>query len=374
MSLKILVTGGAGFIGSHIVDALVERGHRVRVFDSLHPRVHGQDGRIPDYLNPDAEFVRGDVRDYEALKKAMLDVDVVFHEAAAVGVGQSMYQVTEYCEINIMGTANLLHVLANERHHICKIIVASSMSIYGEGKYTCNLCGVVFPSLRREEDMREGRWEMPCPCCGAVAHPAPTDEEKPLHPTSVYAVTKRDQEELFLSIGMAYKIPAVALRYFNVYGSRQALSNPYTGVCAIFSTRLLHEKPPIIWEDGNQTRDFVHVSDIVQASILALEKKEADYQAFNVGTGRAISINEVARMLAGGLGRELKAEYPRKFRAGDVRHCYSDISKIKKMLKYSPKVSFEQGVPILIEWARGQKCDDLVERAVAELRSKGLTT
>ena len=372
MTEKILVTGGAGFIGSHIVDALVEKGHQVRIFDCLHPQVHGPNATAPEYLNPDAEFIRGDVRDYEALKKAVEDVDVVFHEAAAVGVGQSMYQVREYCDINVMGTANLLHILANEKHKLRKIIVASSMSTYGEGKYSCDKCGVVYPTLREEAQLEKRQWEMLCPECGAACRPLPTDEKKPLAPTSVYAVTKRDQEELFLSMGIAYKIPTVALRYFNVYGPRQALSNPYTGVCAIFSSRLLNDRPPIIWEDGGQTRDFIHVKDIAQANILALEKSEADYQVFNVGTGRSISIKEVAEKLAKALQCDIKPEYPQKFRAGDIRHCFGDISKIQDILNFHPTYNFDDGVNILIQWAKNQKPMDNLAKAVEELKDKGL--
>ena len=372
MTKQILVTGGAGFIGSHIVDSLLEKGHRVRVFDSLHPQVHGPDAEVPEYLNSEAEFIKGDVRDYDALKNAMKDADVIFHQAAAVGVGQSMYEIREYCDINVMGTANLLHILANEKNNVRKIIVASSMSIYGEGKYECEECGEVYPTLRSEEQLRRHDWEMKCPECGRYVRPVPTDEKKPLYPTSIYAVNKRDQEEMVLSTGVAYKIPAVALRYFNVYGPRQALGNPYTGVCAIFSSRILNDKSPLIWEDGEQSRDFVHVRDIAQANILAMEKPEADYRAFNVGTGKSVSINQVARRLARGMGKDIQPEYPEKFRAGDIRHCFADISLIKEKLGYEPTCDLEEGIPILIEWAKKQTPPDNLDKAVDELRKKGL--
>ena len=296
MAERILITGGAGFIGSFLADELVERGHEVLVYDALVPQVHGPDESLPDYLNSDAEFIKGDVRDRDALARALRGVDVVFHLAAAVGVGQSMYQIQHYTEANTLGGAVLLDLLANTNHQVRKILVASSMSIYGEGKYDCADCGAVFPRLRTEAQLQARDWEMKCPHCGQDVSPMPTDEEKPLYPTSIYAITKRDHEEMFLSTGFAYGIPAVALRFFNTYGPRQALSNPYTGVMAIFSGRLLNRQPPVIYEDGLQSRDFTHVSDIVQGLILAMERPEADYHVFNLGTGTPTSIAEVAKI------------------------------------------------------------------------------
>ncbi|HYY95801.1 MAG TPA: NAD-dependent epimerase/dehydratase family protein, partial [Pyrinomonadaceae bacterium] len=288
----ILVTGGAGFIGSHLVDALVAGGHRVRVLDALVPQVHG-DAERPAYLNAEAEFVRGDVCDEEILGRALEGVEVVYHEAAEVGVGQSMYEMQRYVRANTFGTSVLLEHLVARRSQIRKLVVASSMSIYGEGAYGCPVHGAVYPQLRPASQLRERRWEMECARCGSELRAMPTNEEKPLFPTSVYAITKQDQEQLCLVVGRAYDIPAVALRYFNVYGTRQALSNPYTGVCAIFSSRLLNGQRPVIFEDGRQARDFVHVSDIVRANLLALETDRADYSAVNVGTGRATSVGEV---------------------------------------------------------------------------------
>src|SRR5215468_9231812 len=299
---NILVTGGAGFIGSHLVDALVEHGHHVRVLDVIAPQVHvtGE----PQHLNPEAEFIRGDVCDPAALEKALKGVDIVYHQAAEVGVGQSMYEIQRYVRANDLGTAVLLEALINRRSQIRKLIVASSMSIYGEGAYRNAGSEVVYPQIRPAKQLTERQWEPLCPRTGAVLTPIGTPEEKPLVPTSVYAVTKQDQEQFCLVVGRAYGIPAVALRYFNVYGTRQALSNPYTGVCAIFSSRLLNDQRPVIFEDGEQTRDFVHVSDIVQANLLALETDRADYQVVNVGTGRATSVKEVMRMLAEGLAKQ----------------------------------------------------------------------
>ncbi|HPJ73102.1 MAG TPA: SDR family NAD(P)-dependent oxidoreductase, partial [bacterium] len=256
--MKILVTGGAGFIGSFIVDALVREGHRVRIFDNIEPQVH-PGGKAPDYLNPEAEFVRADVRDYEALARAVEDVEIVFHEAAMVGVGQSMYQISRYMEVNTLGTANLLDILVNRPNRVRKLIVPSSMSTYGEGAYRCAACGIVSPPLRTEEQMASGDWEVHCPVCGAVAVPVPTPETKLQEINSIYALAKKDQEEMVLNIGVTYRIPVVALRYFNVFGPRQSLSNPYTGVAAIFMSRLKNDHPPVVFEDGLQSRDFISV-------------------------------------------------------------------------------------------------------------------
>jgi dTDP-L-rhamnose 4-epimerase len=368
---NVLVTGGAGFIGSHLVDALVDRGHHVRVLDALVSQVHGENA-APAYLNSAAEFIQADVCDREAVAAALDGIDVVFHEAAEVGVGQSMYEIERYVRANDLGTAVLLEAVLERRPQIKKLVVASSMSIYGEGAYTCADCGTVAPQLRPSSQLLDRRWEVECPKCGRRLEPAPTNEEKPLFPTSVYAVTKQDQEQFCLAVGRSYGIPAVALRYFNVYGTRQALSNPYTGVCAIFSARLLNGNRPLIFEDGEQTRDFVHVSDIVQANLRALETDRGDYQAINVGTGVATSIRAVSRLLAQGLDLDLEPEIVAKYREGDIRHCVADISKAKSLLGYEPQVSLERGMPELLSWVRAQAAKDKVESATAELESRQL--
>jgi dTDP-L-rhamnose 4-epimerase len=364
---NVLVTGGAGFIGSHLVDALVAQGHRVRVLDAIVPQVHVSGE--PQYLNPEAEFIRGDVCDSGLLEKLIEGVDVIYHEAAEVGVGQSMYEIQRYVRANDLGTAALLETLIKHRAKIRKLIVASSMSIYGEGACRDDRGETVFPAIRPASQLANRQWELLCPKTGAPLTPIGTPEEKPLVPTSVYAVTKQDQEQFCLVVGRAYGVPTVALRYFNVYGPRQALSNPYTGVCAIFSSRLLNDQSPVIYEDGGQTRDFVHVSDIVQANLLALETDKADYQAVNVGTGRATSVKQVMRMLAEGLHKHVEPEITGKYREGDIRHCVADISRARALLGYEPKVSLEQGIPELLEWVRRQEASDKVAEAAAELES-----
>jgi dTDP-L-rhamnose 4-epimerase len=368
--MNILVTGGAGFIGSHLTDALIERGHRVRVLDLLVPQVHGNDS--PQYVNAEAEFIRGDVCDPETVERALEGIDAVFHEAAEVGVGQSMYEIDRYVRANDLGTGILLQSLIRFKDRVGKLIVASSMSIYGEGAYSCAKCGLVYPQLRPLAQLLERRWEMECPTCGAQLTPAPTREDKPLFPTSVYAITKQDQEQFCLVVGRAYGIPTVALRYFNVYGPRQALSNPYTGVCAIFSARLLNDQRPLIFEDGEQTRDFVHVSDIVQANLLALETDGADYQVVNIGTGIPTSVRQICRLLAEGLGKDLEPEIVGRYREGDIRHCVSDISRARAQLGYAPRVLLEQGIPELLKWVREQTPEDQVSRATAELETRQL--
>jgi dTDP-L-rhamnose 4-epimerase len=370
--MKILITGGAGFVGSHTADALLKKGHEVRVFDNLAPQVHGENARKPDYLNRDVEFIKGDIRNREAFKKALAGIEVVYHLAAAVGVGQSMYQVYEYVEVNSLGGAVLLDILTIEKHRVEKVIVASSMSIYGEGQYRCAHCGVVFPKLRTNAQLEARDWEMHCPTCLSTVIPMPTSEEKPLFPTSIYAITKRDHEETFLVVGRSYKIPTVALRYFNIYGSRQALSNPYTGVGSIFCSRLLNKKPPIVFEDGGQSRDFTHISDIVQANLLALEKEEANYEVFNVGTGNPMTICEMGNMLRERLAPEQHLQILEQYRVGDIRHCYADISKIQQRLGYNPQVPFKEGLNELIEWVRTQEAVDRVDMAKAQLHDRSL--
>ena len=373
MPETILVTGGAGFIGSFLVDALVLGGHRVRIYDALVPQVHGPDQALPDYVNSSAEFVQGDMRDRLALSRVLDGVGVVFHLAAAVGVGQSMYQIQYYTEVNTLGGAVLLDLLANTRHQVRKILVASSMSIYGEGKYACSACGSVYPRLRSEAQLKAREWEMQCPGCGQEVRPVPTDEEKPLFPTSIYAVTKRDHEEMFLSTGLAYGLPAVALRFFNTYGPRQALSNPYTGVMAIFSGRLLNRQPPVIYEDGRQSRDFIHVSDIVQGLLLAMERTEADYQVFNLGTGVPTSVAQVADLLSLRLtGGQVRPEIRHQYRAGDIRHCFADVSRARRLLGFEPRVPLQDGLADLLAWVQGQSAEDRFSQVEKELAAKSL--
>lgn len=370
MSERILVTGGAGFIGSHTVDALVRRGYDVRIFDNLHPQVHGPDRARPSWLNPHAEFVFGDVRDPAALQKAIQGIDFVIHDAALVGVGQSQYAIAEYNAINVQGTANLLDALANTPNKVRRLVVASSMSIYGEGRYLCAEHGAFDGALRPDAQLDARDWAMKCPVCGADAHPLPTAEGKKLGGASFYAETKRFQEELALLFGRIYKLPTVALRYFNAYGPRQSLANPYTGVAAIFLSRLKAGTSPLVYEDGNQSRDFTSVHDIVQAKIVALESA-IQTGAYNVGTGRRTSVLDIAGTLGNLLNSDVAPTTVGRYRSGDIRDCYADISALSRY-GYRPKVSLEEGLRELAAWAEDAPSADQVQVAHGELERRGL--
>ena len=348
--VSVLVTGGAGFIGSHLVDALLERGHRVRVLDLFTEQVHGD---RPRQLPTDVEVLRGDVRDPDMLRRALDGVEVVFHKAADVGVGQSMTEIARYVSNNSYGTAVLLQAISERRDQIRKLIVPSSVSVYGEGLYRCPVCGPVAPQPRPKEQLAQSDWELRCPQCSASMEPLPTPESKPLDPASVYAITKQDQEQLCLVMGRALGVPTVALRYFNVYGPRQALNNPYTGVASIFARRLLQDQAPVVYEDGRQTRDFTHVRDVVQINLLAMAQDAADYQALNVAVGTGVPVRRLAELLAERLDKRIAPETPGIYREGDVRHSTADISLARRLLGYSPVVSLEDGVDDLIQWASG---------------------
>lgn len=352
--MRVLVTGGAGFIGSHVVEHLLADGHTVRVFDALVEQVHHAGG--PRYVPAEAEFIHGDMRDRDRLAAAVSGVEQIVHLAAEVGVGQSMYEVSRYLDANTSGTGVLLDILANDQHQVAKIVVASSMSIYGEGEYECSEHGRLAPRLRPLQQLDRHHWEPQCADCGRDLAPVATSETKALYPSSVYAISKMDQELLCLAVGSAYDIGVTAVRYFNAYGPRQALSNPYTGVAAIFSARLLSGQRPIVTEDGRQLRDFIHVQDVARATVAALSTSKADGRAINVGTGQPISINQVATLLATELGREdLVADVTGTYRAGDIRHCWADPTLARDLLGFEATYRFaDLGVRELIAWVSAQ--------------------
>ena len=371
---RVLITGGAGFIGSHLADDLLSRGRTVRALDSLVPQVHGESRDRPDYLDPRVDLHVGDVRDPAAVAAALEGVDAVVHLAAAVGVGQSMYEIAHYTAVNNLGTAVLLEELV--KTPVKTLVVASSMSVYGEGLYE-NADGQLTEAAERTvDDLKAHRWE-PADPDGRPLTPLPTPETKPPSLASVYALGKFDQERLCLMVGRAYGIRTAALRFFNAYGPRQSLGNPYTGVLAIFASRLLNDSPPLIYEDGLQQRDFVSVHDVARACALALDKLPADPatdgRVFNVASGEPRTVVEVAERLAAVLGkREVLPQVTGKCRVGDIRHCFADIALARRLLGFEPRVKFDEGLAELAEWLKGRAATDRVEHARRELDARGL--
>jgi dTDP-L-rhamnose 4-epimerase len=376
MSKHVLITGGAGFIGSHLTDVLLARDYDVTVFDSLVPQVHAEGERDadgwPTYLDHRVRRIHGDVLDAAAFEAALRDVTHLVHLAASVGVGQSMADIVDYTRNNVMGAAVMLETLSKRAHRIERVVVASSMSIYGEGAYRIpSTEAAIAPLPRTLAQLAARRWELELEHEALI--PVPTAETKPLRPTSIYAINKRDHEEMFLAVGAALQIPTIALRLFNTYGSRQALSNPYTGVAAIFVSRLLNGQPPLIFEDGEQQRDFVHVADVAQAFATVLDSDAVVWDAFNVGTGMPITIVEVARVLMRALGTEIEPEFLGRYRVGDVRHCFADTSKFRQTFGFAPHRAFIDGAEELIaSVGRFGKPADRLEAVVDELEQQRL--
>lgn len=368
---NILITGGAGFIGSHLCDQLINKGYSVRVLDSLIEQVHGSGPRRPEYLNQEVELIVGDVRDKAVVLQALEGIDAVYHFAARVGVGQSMYEINEYTDVNNRGTAVLLEALIE--NPVKRLIVASSMSIYGEGLYSTQAGDVIEDANRHLEQLKNSEWELKA-VNGESLKPIPTPETKKPCLASVYALSKYDQEVMSLMFGRAYNIPTVALRFFNVYGTRQSLSNPYTGVLAIFASRYLNNKAPIVFEDGEQKRDFVSVKDVAKACWLALEVEEAAYEVFNIGSGNSYTVTGIAEKLSNTMGMQhIRPIATGQYRVGDIRHCFGDMSKAKKILGFEPEVSLEDGLKELAIWLEEQVAVDNVEQAKEELVVRGLT-
>ncbi|HEU5122695.1 MAG TPA: SDR family NAD(P)-dependent oxidoreductase [Verrucomicrobiae bacterium] len=371
MMKRILITGGAGFIGSHLADELLAQGYKVRILDSLSSQVHGPKSERPEYLDPEVELIVGDVRDENALRKSLKDVDAVYHFAAMVGVGQSMYEVAKYTSVNNEGTATLLQALIEKP--VERLVVASSMSLYGEGLYRTPIGDFVPGHERSLNQLKARDWELH-DSEGGLLTPVPTPENKPPALASIYALSKYDQERMCLIIGRAYQIPTVALRFFNVFGTRQALSNPYTGVMAIFASRLMNNNAPMIFEDGLQQRDFVSVHDVARGCRLALETPAAAGQVFNIGSGQHYTIRELAERISAVMSKDhIESEITGKYRVGDVRHCFADISLARRVLGYEPQVSLDDGLAELVTWLEGQVAEDRVDQASAELSARGLT-
>ncbi|MGV3616495.1 MAG: NAD-dependent epimerase/dehydratase family protein [Fimbriimonas sp.] len=370
MKGNVLITGGAGFIGSHLADELLLHGYGVRVLDNLAPQVHGPDGKRPDYLAEDVDLQVGDVRNPEAVQKALVGIDHVFHFAAVVGVGQSMYDIARYTEINNLGTAVLLEAIVNRP--VERLVIASSMSLYGEGLYRRPDGTVAEAKERPLEQLKAQDWQVRDEDGNALT-PVPTPEWKTPTLPSVYALSKYDQERMCLMIGKAYNVPTVALRFFNAFGTRQALSNPYTGVLAIFGSRFLNDNPPLIFEDGQQLRDFVSVKDIARSCRLSIERPEAVGHAINVGSGQSYTIEETARKVARAMGKEhIEPKICGQYRVGDIRHCFPDISLARDLLGYEPQIMLDDGLAELADWLAEQTAEDKVDEMHAELAARGL--
>jgi dTDP-L-rhamnose 4-epimerase len=368
---SVLVTGGVGFIGSHLVDRLLADGARVRVLDNLDPLAHPS-GELPAHVSSEAEVVLGDLRDSDAVMRALEGVEVVAHLGGVVGNGESLINVRRAVDANTAGTATLLEAVLARRETVRRLVVASSMVVYGEGAYVCERDGSVDVRPRTVSQLSAREWEVRCPRCGDRVDPVPIGEEQPLRPASVYAITKRDTEELALVLGRAYDLEVVALRYLNTYGPRQALSNPYTGVAAIFAARLLAGRPPLIFEDGGQLRDLVHVSDVARATALALDAPGAPGNAINIATGRPTSVLELGRALHNALGSENGPHVTERFRAGDVRHLIADTTRARELLGFEARTPLADGLSELAEFVRGQPVSERGDEALAELEALGL--
>lgn len=377
MRKNILITGGAGFIGSNLALKLIEQGYSITILDNLSKQIHGDDPKktsplyrsIADKVN----FIEGSVTSTPDLKRAIENQDVIVHLAAETGTGQSMYQIALYTEVNIGGTARLLDLLANTDHTVKKVVIASSRSIYGEGKYLSQELGFVYPKHRSDQFMRNGDFEVKYPGCTAPLQRVATDEESKIHPSSVYGITKQNQEQMVMTVCPTIGIAPVAFRYQNVYGPGQSLTNPYTGILSIFSTLIKNGKQINVFEDGKETRDFVFIDDVVDATILGIEKDEANNQIFNVGTGIATEVNTVVEELLLNYNAEVPVIISGNYRLGDIRHNFADLSKITSMLGFRPNISFKEGIKKFAGWVNTQAIQrDKYQQSIEEMKQKGL--
>ena len=371
---NILITGGAGFIGSRLCEKLFDQGNNVTVLDNLSEQIHGNgESFLFNKIKDKCTFIKGDVRDKNDWVRAIKNQQIIIHLAAETGTGQSMYEVEKYTNVNVIGTSHMLEILANSNHNVKKIIVASSRSIYGEGKYNCKTHGVQYPSKRKEEDMKKGEFNPKCSMCNSSLNVLPTDEQSKIHPSSIYGINKQQQEQMVMLMGESLSIPSISFRYQNVYGPGQSLSNPYTGILSIFSTRILNGNDLDIYEDGEETRDFVYIEDAVDATILGIEKEEANGHIFNVGSGVSTRVLDVANTLKRLYNSEINITVSGKFRLGDIRHNFADLSKSKDILGFTPKYNFERGITEFVNWVKTQEVmEDKYEKSIQQLKNKGL--
>lgn len=374
---NILITGGAGFIGSNLALALIEKGYNITVLDNLSPQIHGiqpkETSPLYQSIIGKVNFVHGTVTSKNDWLEALKGQDAIIHLAAETGTGQSMYDIKKYCDVNIGGTALFLDVLTNHKHSIQKIVIASSRAIYGEGKYECDVHGVVFPEARKDKDLQKGDFECKCPVCAGNVHLLPTSEESKIHPTSVYGITKQNQEQLVFTVGKAQNIPVLALRYQNVYGPGQSLTNPYTGILSIFSALILQNKSINIFEDGKESRDFVYIDDVVEATYLGLKKEKANNLVLNIGTGVSINVKSVVNTLLKNYNGKIDSKISGNYRLGDIRHNFADIKLAKEILEFEPSFNFKQGIDNFTKWVKKQKISSSgYENSIQEMKLKSL--
>lgn len=376
MNKKILITGGCGFIGSKLALELWKQGNKVVVLDNLSPQIHGDDPEksfLYKSVSSFVDFIKADIRNREALIRSLKDVDTIVHFASETGTGQSMYKIGHYVDVNVLGTAAILDLILNERLPIQQLIVASSRAVYGEGRYSCSHHGIVFPDSRCAEDMLRGDFELRCPQCKSVVLAGLTSEVDPLHPTSIYGITKLTQEQMFLSIGKAKNIPTIAFRYQNVYGPGQSLINPYTGILSIFSNQIQNSKCINIFEDGFESRDFVYIDDVINATLAGITNKELITDIFNVGSGLPVAVLDVAKLLQEKFEKYVPVQVTGQFRLGDIRHNTANLEKIKSRLGWSPRVSFETGVSKFVDWVReNEVSDNGYQASLDEMKNSGL--
>ena len=375
--MKVLITGGACFIGSNIALKLLKNGYSVTVLDTLSEQIHGAnpESTSPLYqkIKDKVDFIKGDVNNREDLKKALVDVDYVIHLAAETGTGQSMYEIKKYVDTNIGGTALLLDILTNTEHHVKRVVVAESRAVYGEGKYHCPICGDVYPYERTDENLAKGDFECKCPKCGGEVDLIATTEDSAIHPSSVYGISKQVQGQLVHLVCKSIGVESVSFRYQNVYGPGQSLTNPYTGILSIFSTRIKNGNGINIFEDGKETRDFVYIEDVVDATILGMEVPEANGHVFNVGTGIATDVLTVAKTLCDKYGINVPITVSGNYRLGDIRHNFADITAARQILGFEPKWSFSDGIEQFTNWVNQQEVnEDNYETSIEEMKKKGL--
>ena len=373
MIKRVLITGGAGFIGSNLALELIHKGYSVIVLDNLSPQIHGDNSKLLANIVDDCEFVLGDVRNRTDWKNCLKGVDVVVHLAAETGTGQSMYEIEKYIDVNVKGTAILLDILANEKHNVQKVIVASSRSIYGEGKYKSTIYGEVYPDVRRDADMKVGDFEVKCPVYNTNLDLLPTDEKSKIHPSSIYGITKQTQEQMVLTACQSLGISALAFRYQNVFGPGQSLSNPYTGILSIFSNRILHKKGIEVFEDGLQSRDFVFIDDVVTATVSGIESSNEVNGVFNVGSGVPQSVSYIVDQLLTAFKISVPVNINAKYRLGDIRHNYADLTKVQSTFGFQPSVSFENGINQFVKWVLTQEVEeDKYDQSIQEMKDRGL--